>query len=174
MVVRLSTSCNALYSPETFLFISVCGSHFCSKMRNIQDLVQLERLCKLIKLNDLIGSWTCDLLACSTVPQPLCYSMHSMRIHRSKIWGFHGNDFEEWRLLGFYAIWFLQEPHSVTSQKTPFFRIQRTPQISKSHPQALQVRRKTNLRWYICLLTERTTVTPIIRVIQLCPCTGKT
>jgi hypothetical protein len=28
---------------------------------------------------------------------------------------------EEWRLLGCYAMWFLQEPHGVTSQKTPFF-----------------------------------------------------
>jgi hypothetical protein len=31
---------------------------------------------------------------------------------------------EEWRLLECYAVWFLcfvQEPHSVTSQKTPFF-----------------------------------------------------
>jgi hypothetical protein len=59
----------------------------------------------------------------------------------SKIWGFHGGDYEEWRLLGCYALWlmyettfrrnlsptlsgcrrFLQKPHGVTSQKTPFF-----------------------------------------------------
>jgi hypothetical protein len=29
--------------------------------------------------------------------------------------------FEEWRLLGCYAVWFLQEPHGVTSQKMPLF-----------------------------------------------------
>jgi hypothetical protein len=29
--------------------------------------------------------------------------------------------FEECRLLGCYTAWFLQEPHGVTSQKTPFF-----------------------------------------------------
>jgi hypothetical protein len=27
----------------------------------------------------------------------------------------------EWCPLGCYAMWFLQEPHGVTSQKTPFF-----------------------------------------------------
>jgi hypothetical protein len=27
-----------------------------------------------------------------------------------KIWGFHGGDHEEWRLLGCYAMWLLQEP----------------------------------------------------------------
>jgi hypothetical protein len=25
----------------------------------------------------------------------------------SKIWGFHGGEYEEWCLLGFYAVWFL-------------------------------------------------------------------
>jgi hypothetical protein len=24
-----------------------------------------------------------------------------------KIWGFHGDDYEEWRLLGCYAVWLL-------------------------------------------------------------------
>jgi hypothetical protein len=28
---------------------------------------------------------------------------------------------KEWCLLGCYAVWFLQEPHGVTTQKTPFF-----------------------------------------------------
>jgi hypothetical protein len=28
---------------------------------------------------------------------------------------------EEWCLLGCYAMWLLQEPHGLTSQKTPFF-----------------------------------------------------
>jgi hypothetical protein len=28
---------------------------------------------------------------------------------------------EELRLLGCYAVWFFQEPHGITSQKTPFF-----------------------------------------------------
>jgi hypothetical protein len=28
---------------------------------------------------------------------------------------------EKWCLLGCYAMWLLQEPHGVTSQKTPFF-----------------------------------------------------
>jgi hypothetical protein len=41
-----------------------------------------------------------------------------------KICGFHGGDYEEWCLLGCYAVWllwFLQEPHGVTTQKRPFF-----------------------------------------------------
>jgi hypothetical protein len=48
-----------------------------------------------------------------------------------KIWGFHGGDYEEWCLLGCSPWWrrrqlppkrrFLQEPHSITTQKTPFF-----------------------------------------------------
>jgi hypothetical protein len=46
-----------------------------------------------------------------------------------KIWGFHGGDYEEWCLLSPW--WrrrqvppkrrFLQEPHGVTTQKTPFY-----------------------------------------------------
>jgi hypothetical protein len=27
-----------------------------------------------------------------------------------KIWGFHGGDYEEWCLLGCYAVWLLYEP----------------------------------------------------------------
>jgi hypothetical protein len=34
------------------------------------DIVQLERLGKSKKTNDLIGTWTCDFPACSIVPQP--------------------------------------------------------------------------------------------------------
>jgi hypothetical protein len=26
---------------------------------------------------------------------------------KRKIWGFHGGDYEEWRLLGCYAVWLL-------------------------------------------------------------------
>jgi hypothetical protein len=29
--------------------------------------------------------------------------------HSVKIWGFHGGDYEEWHLLGWYAVWLLQE-----------------------------------------------------------------
>jgi hypothetical protein len=36
-----------------------------------------------------------------------------------KIRGFYGGDYEEWRLLGCYAVW----PQGVTPQKTPFFTI---------------------------------------------------
>jgi hypothetical protein len=36
-----------------------------------------------------------------------------------KIWDFHGGDYEEWCLLECYVVW--QEPHGVTSQKTPLF-----------------------------------------------------
>jgi hypothetical protein len=28
-------------------------------------------------------------------------------ISYSKIWGFHGGDYEEWCLLGYYAVWLL-------------------------------------------------------------------
>jgi hypothetical protein len=35
--------------------------------------MQLEELGKLIKVNYLIQSQTCDLLACNMVPQSLCY-----------------------------------------------------------------------------------------------------
>jgi hypothetical protein len=40
----------------------------------------------------------------------------------SEILGFHGGDYEEW--------WFLQEPHDVTSQKTPFIRNKRNSSTS--------------------------------------------
>jgi hypothetical protein len=45
----------------------------------------------------------------------------SKRLMLCEIWGLHGGDYEECRPLGCYAVWFLQEPHGVTSQKTPFF-----------------------------------------------------
>jgi hypothetical protein len=38
-----------------------------------------------------------------------------------KIWGFHGGDYDEWCILGCYAVWLLQVPHGVTTQNTPFF-----------------------------------------------------
>jgi hypothetical protein len=46
-----------------------------------------------------------------------------------KIWGFHGGDYEEWCLLGCYAVWFLQDPHGVTTQKTPFFERRSWPSL---------------------------------------------
>jgi hypothetical protein len=35
----------------------------------------------------------------------LCHCVHRHR--RCKISGFHGGDYEEWRLLGCYAVWLL-------------------------------------------------------------------
>jgi hypothetical protein len=46
-----------------------------------------------------------------------------------KIWGSHGGDYEEYRLLWCYALWLLWEltfrrkAHGVTSQKTAFFNL---------------------------------------------------
>jgi hypothetical protein len=42
-----------------------------------------------------------------------------------KVCGFHDGDHEEWRLLECYAVWlaFLQEPQSITSQKTAFITL---------------------------------------------------
>jgi hypothetical protein len=37
------------------------------------------------------------------------------------ILGFHGNDYKQFRLLGCYAVRFLQEPHGATPQETAFF-----------------------------------------------------
>jgi hypothetical protein len=42
----------------------------------------------------------------------LCFLLHSFQRPYSKnklfkMWGFHGGDYEEWRLLGCYAMWFL-------------------------------------------------------------------
>jgi hypothetical protein len=64
----------------------------------------------------------------------------SRQLMLCKIWGFHGGDNEEWRLLGYKTpartsqethyvsttessqlMLCLQEPHGVTTQKTPFF-----------------------------------------------------
>jgi hypothetical protein len=41
-----------------------------------------------------------------------------------KIRDFQGGGFEECHLLGCYAMWFLQEPHGITSQKTAFLMVQ--------------------------------------------------
>jgi hypothetical protein len=40
-----------------------------------------------------------------------------------QIWGFHGGDCKECRLLGCYAMWLSQEPCGVISQKTAFFEL---------------------------------------------------
>jgi hypothetical protein len=41
---------------------------------------------------------------------------------------------DKWCLLGCYAVWFLQEPHGVTTQKTPFFIVTaaKTSNLTKS------------------------------------------
>jgi hypothetical protein len=63
-----------------------------------------------------------------------------------KIWGFHGGDYEEWCLLGCYA-GFLQEPHGLTTQKTPFFKNFWVYVISSRNPELLV------LCWLAALLT---------------------
>jgi hypothetical protein len=69
IVVRLpaSRTCSALL-PQTFF--SVSGTHFYQRLSKPKSLVRLEALGKLKTVNDLIGSRTRDLPACSIVPQP--------------------------------------------------------------------------------------------------------
>jgi hypothetical protein len=64
MALRLSALC----SPE--IFLSVSGTHFSYRLSNLQGLVRLQGLGKLIKFDDLIRSETRNLPACSIVPQP--------------------------------------------------------------------------------------------------------
>jgi hypothetical protein len=51
------------------------------------------------------------------------YLHSSIRLHGVGLNAFRANRTspEEWCLLGCYTVWLLQEPHGVTSQKTPFF-----------------------------------------------------
>jgi hypothetical protein len=69
MAVRLSAlqSCSALFARKIFTISSI---NFCSKLSNSEGLLQLEGLCKLKEINDLFGTRTRNLPACSIVPQP--------------------------------------------------------------------------------------------------------
>jgi hypothetical protein len=44
---------------------------------------------------------------------------------KSKIWGFHSGDYEEWRLLGCYAVWLLYEPTFSKELSAYFIRVTR-------------------------------------------------
>jgi hypothetical protein len=55
---------------------------------------------------------------------------------------------EEWCPLGCYAVWLLQEPQGVTSQKTPFFNVHRSKQEDVKYF-ALHLERRLTWRKYI-------------------------
>jgi hypothetical protein len=68
MPMRFQALCTpaALYSPETYFFC------FCYRLSKPHGLVQPEGDNIQFKIfNDLTGAQTCNLLACSTVPQLL-------------------------------------------------------------------------------------------------------
>jgi hypothetical protein len=46
-----------------------------------------------------------------------------------KIWDFHGGDYEEWRILGCYAVWLLQEPPFRRNLATSFVRVTRIGEL---------------------------------------------
>jgi hypothetical protein len=75
MAVRLS----ALRAGSALLPERSSGTHFCKRLNKPQGLVRLEGLGKLKKCNDLIGSLTCDLPACSIGPKvaPQNYEEHA-------------------------------------------------------------------------------------------------
>jgi hypothetical protein len=55
-------------------YFSVYTTHFCQRLSEPQDLVQLEELVKLKEKSiHLIGSRTRELPACTIVPRPLRY-----------------------------------------------------------------------------------------------------
>jgi hypothetical protein len=71
--LRFSPLCTSrALLPRNFI---VSGIHFCWRMSKPQGLVQLEELDNLKKCNDLIRTWTCNLPACSIVPQPTTQSI---------------------------------------------------------------------------------------------------
>jgi hypothetical protein len=62
-----------LHSAPQIHYFSAYATHFCSRLSELQGLVQPDGLGKLKKFIHLIGSRTHDLPACSTVRQPLRY-----------------------------------------------------------------------------------------------------
>jgi hypothetical protein len=63
-----------------------------------------------------------------------------------KISGFHGGAYEEWHLLGCYAVLLLQEPHGITSQKISFFRNLCRLLIGK--PEGKRLLERPRRRWW--------------------------
>jgi hypothetical protein len=61
-------------TPQKHYF-PASGTHFCYRLSKAQYLVWLRGLGKLKTFIDLTGSQSCDLPACSTVPQSLHHRM---------------------------------------------------------------------------------------------------
>jgi hypothetical protein len=57
-----------MYRPP-FTPMKIPGTYFCSKLSLLQGLRAAGRIRSIEKYNYLIGNRTCDLLACSIVPQ---------------------------------------------------------------------------------------------------------
>jgi hypothetical protein len=90
------------FTPQKHYF-SVSGTHFCLRLRKPQGLLQLEGLGKLNKFNDLEGTRTRGLLACSIVPQP------TMLLH-APIWKF-------WKTEHWYSMILIHELRSWMFEK---------------------------------------------------------
>jgi hypothetical protein len=61
----VSFICQPPYTPR-----KISGTHFCQRLSQPQGHSMAGRIRSTEKSNDLIGNWTHDLPACSTVPQP--------------------------------------------------------------------------------------------------------
>jgi hypothetical protein len=70
--------------------------------------IELMKICCISTVaTDLFLQIGSLLLPC-TSPPPHIFFMGKMYIRlKCKIWGFHGSDYEEWCLLGCYAMWLL-------------------------------------------------------------------
>jgi hypothetical protein len=51
------------------------------------------------------------MLGCFAVNCSSCLAVLCSLDWKCKIWGFHGGDYEEWRILGCYAMWLLMHMH---------------------------------------------------------------
>jgi hypothetical protein len=67
MVVRLLALCTG----RPLLPRKIPGTHFCQRLSRPQGHSEAGRIRSIEKTNDLIRNRTCDLPACSTVPQPI-------------------------------------------------------------------------------------------------------
>jgi hypothetical protein len=63
------------FTPQKHYYFYVSGTHFRSRLSELQGLVRLEGLRKLRKYIHFIGYRTRDLPACGVVTQQLCCRM---------------------------------------------------------------------------------------------------
>jgi hypothetical protein len=67
----------------------------------------------ILKFQRIVPVYTLDSQMALNLSASVALCLPETYADTCKIWGFHGGDYEEWRLLGCYTVWLLYEPYSM-------------------------------------------------------------